>query len=286
MTQSQISPNKFALNGSQLKMLAVVTMLIDHIGAYLLDYDSALYPLFRSVGRLAFPIFCLMIAEGAQHTRSFAKYAGRLAIFALISNPPYNLVHGEEWYSLEKLNVFFTLLLGLLAVGSIQKLAPCIFRKLGKFSLADNPSACTLLGIPFCLALYLAAYTLNTDYGGYGVAAIVIFYILRNHKAAAWGCFTLLTFICYDLALIYYPPEMNMSYVMVEMNLHDILTHQIWNGRYTLMFVNARQMFASLAVIPACFYNGEKGRSSSKYFFYAFYPMHLMLIWIIQLLIK
>lgn len=284
MSESPISLNKFEMNGFQLKMLAVVTMFIDHIGAFLLDYNDALYPLCRSVGRLAFPIFCLMIAEGAQHTRSISKYLGRLTACALISTPPYNLVHGEVWYSLENKNVFFTLFLGLLAIVFIQKGAPWALRKLGKASLAENEKACLLFSLPFIIWLYSFAYDLNTDYGGYGVAAIVIFYILRNHKAAAWVGFALLTFISYDFAFISYPTELNMPYAMVEMNLHDIFEHQIWNGGYTLTFVNSRQMLAALAVIPACLYNGERGRSSGKYFFYIFYPLHLMLIWIIQLL--
>lgn len=267
-------------------MLAVVTMFIDHIGAFLLDYNDAFYPLCRSVGRLAFPIFCLMIAEGAQHTRSITKYLERLALCAVISTPPYNLVCGEEWNSLENKNVFFTLYIGLTAILLIQKGAPWVFRKLNKASLAENEKACILLSLPFITCLYYFAYDWNTDYGGYGVAAIVIFYVLRRHRAAAWGCFALLTFISYNFAFISYPSEINIPYQMVEMNLHAIFQHQIWNGGYTLTFVNSRQIFAVLAIIPACLYNGERGRSNCKYFFYAFYPLHLMLIWIIQLLIK
>ncbi len=268
---------KSGLNSAHLKIFAVVCMLIDHIGAFLLEYTDALYPVCRSIGRLAFPIFCWLIVEGAIHTRSTVKYAARLAIFALISTPPYNLVYGDPWYSLKKLNVFFTLLFGLLAVASIQKLAPMIFRSLNKFKLSENKNACTLLGLPFCIALYFAAYALNTDYGGYGVAAIVLFYLLKENQPAAWISFALFTFISYDFVFV-------GAYDYVEMNLYDIIQHCVWQGNYNLQFVNSRQVIASLACIPIAFYTGKKGSSAAKYFFYAFYPIHLLLIGIISAL--
>lgn len=274
------------LNGVQIKIFALAAMFIDHIGAFLLESDSAFYPICRSIGRLAFPIFCWMIAEGAQHTHSMPKYIARLAIFAFVSTPPYNLVHGAAWYSFDTLNIFFTLLFGLLAIGSIQNLAPWTFRKLGKTALAKNKKACIFFGIPFCIALYFAAYALHTDYRGYGVAAILIFYLLRRRQPAAWISFALLTFICYDLVFLWFNPEMNVSFVTVEMNPYDIIKHKLWEGKYLLKFINSRQMIATLAFIPITLYNGQKGQNGTKYLFYFFYPLHLILIWLIQLLIK
>ncbi len=267
------------LNSSHLKIFAIVCMFIDHIGAFLLDYNHAFYPICRSIGRLAFPIFCWLIVEGAMHTRSIWKYVGRLAIFALISTPPYNLVHSAKWYAFDNLNVFFTLLFGLLAIASIQKLAPAIFRALNKFRLAESKNACIGCGLIFSITLYFLAYALNTDYGGYGVATIVLFYLMRQNQTAAWISFALLTCISYGFILI-------NEYGYIQMNLYDIIQNRIWQGRYNLQFINARQMLAPLAFIPIAFYNGQKGNSATKYFFYTFYPLHLMFIWIIQLFIK
>ena len=97
------------LNADWLKLFAITVMLIDHVGAFLIQTDDPVYRPLRIIGRLAFPIFCFLIAEGAYYTKSMPKYLGRLALFAVISTPPYNLVHGSAWYSSENINVFFTL---------------------------------------------------------------------------------------------------------------------------------------------------------------------------------
>ena len=79
------------LSGSTLKIIAMVTMLIDHIGAAVLArmiisgnaelYD--LYMVLRKIGRLAFPIFCFLLIEGFCHTKDVKKYTSRLCLFAL-----------------------------------------------------------------------------------------------------------------------------------------------------------------------------------------------------------
>lgn len=281
------------LTAAQLKLLAMAVMLIDHIGAFLLPQDSTMYPICRTVGRLAFPIFCYLIAEGARHTRSMRNYMARLTAFALISTPPYNLVHGSAWYSLELLNVFFTLLLGLAAVGCMQNLVPWLFRRTGQAHLAEHRAACVLLGLPFGILLYFAAYALNTDYGGYGVAAIVIFWLLGEFPLAAWATFGLLTFVCYDFAWVKYGAAGGIvDYAMT--NPYDLLSHRVWKGGYELTVINARQIAALLSVVPCGFYNHKKGslwppqckgakyETLGKYIFYAFYPIHLWVFWVIQ----
>ena len=78
------------LNSLHLKLLAMVTMLIDHMGATLFPY--ALW--MRCVGRLAFPIFCFLIAEGCAHTHDKKRYAARLLGFAVLSEPAFDLMCG------------------------------------------------------------------------------------------------------------------------------------------------------------------------------------------------
>ncbi|WP_461613551.1 TraX family protein [Clostridium sp. Marseille-QA1073] len=101
------------MNSTQLKIFAMITMLLDHIG-------TVLYPqivIFKIIGRLAFPIFCYFIAEGYIKTRNRKKYALRLLIIALISQLPFITVFrqafGENFLAL---NTIFDLFLGLIAI--------------------------------------------------------------------------------------------------------------------------------------------------------------------------
>ncbi len=267
-----------------LKLLAMSIMLIDHIGAFLLDQGSETYSVCRSIGRLAFPIFCFLIAEGAHYTRSMPKYMARLAAFAVISTPPYNLVHGSEWYSPDNVNVFFTLLLGLAAIASVSEFPKAVFRRLGRHSLAESQTACLMLGLPFCALCYMSAFWLDTDYGEYGVAAILLFWLLRKRPAAAWLSFAALTFVFFEF-FIRWPDAFGvMQYSRI--NLYNVITKLLADRNATLFFYHQKQMLAPLAFLPCMLYNGKRGGLNgrySKYMFYAFYPLHLLAIWLIQL---
>ena len=121
------------LTGYHLKLIALITMLIDHIAVvvimrvYRASYritgsmqlseefrDKVIvwvsenqnlvymvYDIMRNIGRMAFPIFCFLLVEGFVHTRSVAKYAGRLAVFALLSEVPFDFAIAGEWWTLE-----------------------------------------------------------------------------------------------------------------------------------------------------------------------------------------
>ena len=101
---------KLPLNSLHLKLLAVVTMLIDHMGFTLFPHAVWM----RAVGRLAFPIFCFLIAEGCAHTHDKKRYAGRLLLFAVLSELPFNLMCSGQWLSWNYQNVLWTLLIGAL----------------------------------------------------------------------------------------------------------------------------------------------------------------------------
>ena len=274
-------------NADMLKALAMAIMLIDHIGAFLIDRSDPLYSPLRSIGRLAFPIFCFLIAEGAYYTRSMPKYLARLAAFALISAPPYNLVHGSAWNSPDNVNVFFTLFLGLAAIYSMTELPKTLLLRLGKCRLSENRGICAALGLPLCALCYMTAYGLDTDYGEYGVAAILIFWMLRKNQAAAWLSFTALTFVFFEFFIATPGPAGGVEYS--RMNLYNVLTKLLSEPGASLYFFNQTQMYAPLAFIPCLFYNGKRGNCKgkyAKYLFYAFYPAHLFCLWIVQLIIR
>lgn len=151
---------KHGLIQEELKILACATMLIDHIGATLVPWGAL-----RLIGRLSFPIFCFLLAEGAHYTHNPKKYAFRLLIGVFLSELPFDLAfYGRRiWYSN---SVMMTLLLGFLALQVIQSQWNNVFK---------------LISVIF---LVFAGDFLFTDYGGDGVLLIVLFGATRqmSHK--------------------------------------------------------------------------------------------------------
>ncbi|XJS10496.1 TraX family protein [Aerococcaceae bacterium WGS1372] len=170
-------PSHTFLNSAQLKIIGMVTMLIDHIGAFVLlpwlqsgqaGFDfyrwELIYTTMRLIGRLAFPLFCFLIVEGFIHTSNVNRYMMRLGIFALISEIPFDLA--KSGVILEGLhqNVMFTLLVGLLALWVIKHIQNLPLR---------------ILLVVACL---LSAEFLHSDYRYLGVAVVIILYSLREFR--------------------------------------------------------------------------------------------------------
>lgn len=231
------------MSGATLKKIAVITMLTDHIGAaffyiFTSAYDGsaafagadAVYQILRIIGRTSFPIFCFLLAEGFIHTRSRWKYMGRLLVFALVSEIPFDLAFYDKACDMAMQNVFLTLALGLLALCFICR-GEQVYEQPVPIRIVGG--VLSFLGAAGCC---VAAELMRTDYGAAGVALIVILYLLRRNRPLA--CMT--------------------GYVFM-----GICAGQPWCFP------------AFLFVIPS--YNGEKGRGY-KYFFYVFYPAHLLVL--------
>lgn len=237
------------LSRSWLKVIAMVSMLIDHTVSVILRYDPAFteplitmgrhsitwYYLLRSVGRLAFPIFCFLLVEGFQHTHDRRKYGRNLLVFALISEIPFNLTHGGHLYGWSQ-NVLFTLFLGFLAL--------CVVRRweedrqvLPQSTIYAEHNRRLVLRL---LALIVAGYLLRCDYGNCGISFILLLYVLRHNE--------------------------------------------ILRAAICCCFLGSRWI-AGLAFIPIAFYNGRRGfiqGSFGKYLFYLFYPLHLLALYFIK----
>lgn len=145
------SMEKRGLPQEALKAIACVTMLLDHIGAMFMRGETL-----RIIGRIAFPIFCFLMAEGAYYTRNPRRYALRLIIGMLLSELPFDYAFrfGPTWGSQ---SVMVTLLIGFIAVEAIQSTSVGILKLL-------------ITAAGFALADYA-----NTDYGGYGVLLVILF---------------------------------------------------------------------------------------------------------------
>ena len=212
-----------------LKIIAVISMLIDHSGYLIFNGFSFM----NYIGRLSFPIFAFLITEGYIHTSNLKKYFSRLLIFAIISQIPFMLLFPGDF----TLNILFTLALGLLATTIYSKLT-------NKF-----------LGILFVTFCAILAKLLHCDYGWFGIAIIFIFYILKNKKIYMNMIFVFTTFINY---LYYFSKTLRIEYLLIF-------------------------LFCNLSLIPINLYNGKKGKNI-KYFLYLFYPLHLVLLYLIKLI--
>lgn len=143
-----------------LKMIALITMIIDHYGA--IFHDNII--LYRIIGRIAFPIYCFLLIEGYMHTSDVKKYAKRLLVFAFISEIPFDLAFwgGPYWHHQ---NIFFTLFIGLVAVHMINS------NENGNFK-----------NIFIILAAGMLAELLSTDYGFIGIIYIITFYYTQKNN--------------------------------------------------------------------------------------------------------
>ncbi len=231
------------ISGSTLKLLAVVTMLTDHIAATVLarmlraGAGQELYMVYsamRQIGRIAFPIYCFMLVEGLEHTRNRWRYAARLGIFALISEIPFDLAFSSEVLEFGYQNVFFTLTIGLVTLIVIEEIGK---RQGGSEDGERRTFAGVVLTVLTAAAGMGLSALLRTDYSCYGVACILVLYFFRRRRM---------------LALV-------MGYAAFVLFLGEIA---------------ALPAFLALAL-----YRGRKGYSC-KYFFYGFYPLHLLLLYL------
>ena len=168
----QIIPQKYKIvSGSTLKLIAVITMLIDHTGSVLVrclaERDAkyiALYNLLRTIGRVAFPIYAFLLTEGFAHTHDRKKYGTNLLVFAVVSEIPWNFEHsGKIFYASQ--NVFFTLFLGFLGMYCYEK-------------YKDNSKS---LAVSLTV-LFAVSVLLKCDYGCLGYTYILMLYVLRDKQ--------------------------------------------------------------------------------------------------------
>lgn len=174
--------------GSALKIIAILSMLADHVGAVIIGAQASRYPdlyyLCRYIGRLAFPIFCFLLIEGFSHTKDVKKYCMRLFLFALISEIPFDLAFNHALFYPKYQNVFFTLFIGLITVCGLQRV---------ECSPPGKEGGQILRRILVLGAGMGCAWLLHTDYGETGVACIALLYLFRERRlfAMALACLIL-----------------------------------------------------------------------------------------------
>ena len=116
-------PQRYLLNAADLKWIAIITMVIDHVGAIIVPIteNAALYTAHRSIGRIAFPIFAFLLVEGFRHTRNRYKYCRNMAIFACVSEIPFDIASNRTFFDPSSQNIFVTLTLGIVMLHCLER---------------------------------------------------------------------------------------------------------------------------------------------------------------------
>lgn len=265
-----------------LKIVASVTMTLDHVG-----YRLTSFPKLRMIGRIAFPIFASMIAFGYKKTSDPYKYMLRIIVTGVISEFFFDIYFYGRITS-DHNNVMLTLALGLLAVTFTDNLK-------GKF-----PGVTSLLAfLPAALIAY-SADLLNSDYGSKGVLLIFLFYYFggkyavmeddpANTRRERIKRAVLITVITVAFGFRYYLIFAIKYTVSALCSGLTFLPDAVRAVPAPPSSNQAIQAWASLAAIFILLYNGKRGveiknivwRKVYQYSFYAFYPVHLFVLYII-----
>ena len=242
-----VHSNIKCVNGTALKALAMVLMFLDH-ACWTIAFD---HQWMTCAGRVAFPLFAFLVAEGYNRTRDFKRYLKRMFLFALLSELPFNLMTGGGVLNPFQQNVMFTFCIALLLLRQMDKAWQ---RSWWQGVLVAVFAACLGYGLGFLTFV---------DYYGYGVVTVLVFW-LAGKVRFGW----LLELV----ALGYFNLELmgGMSYVL------NLWGREIWV---------AQQAFALLALIPIWLYNGQRGPGGKKwqYFGYAFYPVHMLILFLLAM---
>lgn len=236
---SELLIDRKGMSGSTLKIIALISMFIDHIGAVIIERIllnennyyleqfgllniNILYIILRAIGRIAFPIFCFLLVEGLKYTKNKRNYALRLLIFAFLSEIPFNLAVKNSVFNFEYQNIFFTLFIGLVVLIVLEHISA---KKVLK----------VILSIGVIVIGMILAQVLHTDYGAIGIFCIAMLFVFQKSRLA-----------------------------------------QVIAGCVSF----AWELTASFAFVLIAFYNGDRG-IRLKYFFYIFYPMHLLFLYFV-----
>jgi len=242
---------KFTLETSSMSLhiMAMLFMLCDHLWGTIVPGNDWM----TCIGRISFPIFAFMIVEGYFHTRNLKKYVSRLLLFAVLSEIPFNLAMGSRVFYPIHQNVLWSFLISLGLIHWNEK------------SKNHRIWKRVLVGISTITLGCILGLVATVDFYHAGVLTVLVFYFFRQKK---WWSYVG-QFICLWI---------------INMEMLGGLVYELQLGGQT--FFLARQGFALLALIPIWLYRGKQGYHSKalQYVYYAFYPLHLLILGILKLL--
>ena len=232
---SSLNNQKFGLTNNQLKIIAAISMVLDHIGLVLFPGEE----IFRILGRIALPIYAFLIAEGCRHTRNRKKYLGLIASMGIAFQVFY-FVFMDDLYQ----GILITFSLSICLIYSIESFIN------NKNILNRILMSLVIFGVLFvtlaCPDIF-GKYGFEIDYGIWGVSLPVIVYFAPDHDS-------------------------RVLFLSIFLGIRGFFARWTWWPLMSIPFI--------------ALYNGERGKKNMKYFFYLFYPLHLVIIYAVAILIS
>lgn len=232
-----------------LHILAMIFMLLDHMWATVIPDNQWM----TAVGRLAFPIFAFMVAEGFYYTHNVRKYVLRMLTFAIVSEIPFNLMYGGSWIWPFNQNVMWTFLIAIACMHLIEKVKK---KKVW-------------ISIPVIALICVSGFLLGTitfvDYHGFGVLTVLVFYLFRGRR---WYHY-----------LAQFAGMTAIHWFLIGGQYYDISV-------FGLSMSIPHQGLALLSLPLIWWYRGKQGPHNKviQYSFYAFYPVHILILCIVAIL--
>ena len=239
------------LSGNQIKIIAAISMLIDHFGAIFFPQVM----LYRILGRLAFPIFAFMIAEGCRYTKNKVRYF--FTVFGC--GAAFQAVYLFAYPGVLYLNIFITFSISILLVYALQYAKRTVF---SASASGVKKAFSALLFVALVIGAYLLNRVVDYDYG-----------CLGSYFPVAASLF------CFD-GVEGCPAWLKR---LDHRRIH-VLTWSLAVVLYSLR-AGGILLFAMCAIPVMLLYSGKRGKRNMKYFFYVFYPAHLVVLQGIYLLI-
>ena len=241
---------RFCLSGNALKIIAAALMLIDHVGLILLPKITLL----RIIGRLSYPIFAFMIAEGCAHTKNRLNYFLNIFVLGIVCQIALNIFDSGA-----KMSVLISFSVAILTVYSLQYMKNTVFS-----AKSNKVKKCfsLLVFILTVLSVYLLNKALRIDYG-------------------FWGCMAPLFASVFKT-----PANCNLKFFKKLDNLFlQLIAFGICLVLISLKY-GSLQSYCILSLLILMLYSGKRGKYKMKYFFYLFYPLHLVILQGIALILK
>lgn len=229
------------LNANALKFLAAALMVVDHVGLLFFPYNLV----FRAIGRISMPLFAFAVSEGCRYTKNKIRHFALIAGLAVICQLVYYFFDGSLYMC-----ILVTFSFSILTIYAMQYLKKTLFTK----TRAYKRVLAAAIFIGAIVFTYLFCRTFTVDYG-------------------FWGCMLPVFASLFDFRGIDAPEWIKRTDVLPV----RVLCLGIGLLVYCLQSVSFLPVWWAMLAVPILLlYNGNKGKWKTKYFFYVFYPLHLV----------